>query len=169
MRLEKYHGLGNDFLVLLDLDDRQPVDESRVRALCDRHRGVGADGLMRVTAGPTMELWNADGSRAEMSGNGIRCLVLALVDAGLAPGPEVKVTTAAGVRRVTVEGDGRLSVDMGAAQFAAGTGTAALVDMGNPHAVLEVQDPYDHDLGREARAYPGLNLELVAAGPAPTS
>ena len=163
MRLEKYHGLGNDFLVLLDLDDRQPVDEATVRALCDRHRGVGADGLMRVTAGPTMELWNADGSRAEMSGNGIRCLVLALVDAGLVPGPEVKVATDAGVRRVTVEADGRLSVDMGAAQFAAGTGVAALVDMGNPHAVVEVQDPYDHDLAREARAYPGLNLELVVA------
>ena len=172
MRLEKYHGLGNDFLVLLDLDDRQPIDESTVRALCDRHRGVGADGLMRVTAGPTMELWNADGSRAEMSGNGIRCLVLALVDAGLAPGPEVKVATDAGVRRVNVEGDGRLSVDMGAAQFridrcVGGTGVAALVDMGNPHAVVEVQDPYDHDLAREARAYPGLNLELVAAGPGP--
>ncbi len=172
MRLEKYHGLGNDFLVLLDLDDRQPVDEATVRALCDRHRGVGADGLMRVTAGPTMELWNADGSRAEMSGNGIRCLVLALVDAGLVPGPEVKVATEAGMRRVTVEGDGRLSVDMGPAQFridrfGRGTGVAALVDMGNPHAVVEVQDPYDHDLAREARAYPGLNLELVAAGPGP--
>jgi diaminopimelate epimerase len=167
MRLEKYHGLGNDFLVLLDLDDRQPVDEATVRALCDRHRGVGADGLMRVTAGPTMELWNADGGRAEMSGNGIRCLVLALVDAGLASGPEVKVATDAGLRTVTVEGDGRLSVDMGPAQFAAGTGVAALVDMGNPHAVVEVQDPYDHDLAREARAYPGLNLELVAPGPGP--
>ena len=54
IRLEKYHGLGNDFLVLLDLGDRCPVEPAAVRALCDRHRGVGADGVIRVTPGPTM-------------------------------------------------------------------------------------------------------------------
>src|SRR5690606_15498015 len=49
MRLTKHHGLGNDFLVLLDLDGTQPIDEDIARAVCDRHRGVGADGLIRVT------------------------------------------------------------------------------------------------------------------------
>ena len=79
IRLEKYHGLGNDFLVFLDLGDRCPLDPGAVRALCDRHRGIGADGVIRVTPGPTRELYNADGSRAEMSGNGIGCLVQAAV------------------------------------------------------------------------------------------
>src|SRR5207248_7462585 len=80
MRLSKYHGLGNDFLVLVDLDGRHAgvVDGALAVRLCDRHRGVGADGLIRVSRGEgadvVMELWNADGSRAEMSGNGIRCL-----------------------------------------------------------------------------------------------
>src|SRR5919202_530617 len=101
----KHHGLGNDFLVLLDLDDRHPVDEELARAVCDRHRGVGADGVIRVTAAPpgrgadvTMHLRNADGSEAEMSGNGIRCLGQAVVDAGVVAGPSVAVATVAGMR-----------------------------------------------------------------------
>jgi len=167
MKLEKYHGLGNDFLVLLDLDGLHPVDGATARALCDRHRGVGADGLIRVTEGPTMELYNADGSRAEMSGNGIRCLALALVDAGLEAGPEIVVATDAGPRRVVVDGN-MAQVDMGTAAVEPGPGQSLLVDMGNPHAVIEVQDPDDVDLGREARRFGGeVNLEVVAAGPGP--
>jgi diaminopimelate epimerase len=168
LKLEKYHGLGNDFLVLLDLDDCHPVDGATARALCDRHTGVGADGLIRVTSGPTMELYNADGGRAEMSGNGIRCLALALVDAGLEAGPEITIATDAGQRRVVVVDRGTISVDMGVATVEPGPGQALLVDMGNPHAVVEVQDPDDIDLGREARRFGGdLNLEVVAAGPGP--
>ena len=88
MRLTKHHGLGNDFLVLLDLDGIHPVSAERAVALCDRRTGLGADGVLRVTAGTagadvTMELLNADGSRAEMSGNGIRCLTQAVLQAGL--------------------------------------------------------------------------------------
>ena len=69
MRLTKHHGLGNDFLVLLDLDGIRPVSPEAVVALCDRHTGIGADGLLRVTAGTdgadvTMTLLNADGSEA---------------------------------------------------------------------------------------------------------
>ena len=174
MKLEKYHGLGNDFLVLLDLDGLHLVDGATARALCDRHRGVGADGLIRVSAGPTMHLFNADGSRAEMSGNGIRCLALALVDAGLEPGPEITIATDAGPRRVVVGAgphdsgpDGRaISVDMGGATVEPGPGRSLLVDMGNPHAVIEVQDPYDVDLGREYRRLGvDVNVEVVAAGP----
>jgi len=173
LQLEKYHGLGNDFLVLLDLDGRHPVDGATARALCDRHRGVGADGLIRVTAGPTpghygMELYNADGGRAEMSGNGIRCLALALVDAGVEAGPEIVVATDAGPRRVRLGDTGRFSVEMGVATAEPGPGQSLLVDMGNPHAVVEVQDPDDCDLGREARRFGGqVNLELVSTGPGP--
>ena len=83
MRLTKHHGLGNDFLVLLDLEGTQPVTPELAVALCDRRTGVGADGLIRVTAGQgeadvAMLLLNADGSEAEMSGNGIRCLAQAV-------------------------------------------------------------------------------------------
>ena len=87
MRLTKHHGLGNDFLVLLDLDDSHPVSPEMAVALCDRRTGLGADGLLRATPGTrgadvTMELFNADGSVAEMSGNGVRCLAQAVFQSG---------------------------------------------------------------------------------------
>jgi len=109
LTLTKHHGLGNDFLVLIDLDGAHPVDEALARALCDRHRGVGADGVIRVSGGPadgsaelTFELRNADGSPAEMSGNGMRCLAQAALSAGIVEGPVFSVATPAGSRRVTV-------------------------------------------------------------------
>ena len=139
MRLTKHHGLGNDFLVLLDRSGDQPVDGELARAVCDRYRGIGADGLIRAfppapseaaDAEPpdaVMELLNADGSRAEMSGNGIRCLVQALVlDGWVEPkvdGPtQVAVRTDAGLRTVVVHREidattHLLSVDMGPVRF----------------------------------------------------
>jgi diaminopimelate epimerase len=123
LHLTKHHGAGNDFLVLLDLDDRRPVDAAEVRALCDRRRGVGADGVLRAVppaAGARigMELHNADGGRAEMSGNGIRCLVQAAVDAGVVAAGAVVVSTDAGNRTVDFHpgdapGVASASVDMG--------------------------------------------------------
>src|SRR5437016_8463666 len=103
LRLTKHHGQGNDFLVLLDPDGRQPLDATTARFLCDRRRGVGADGVIRATlVGPgddgaalDMELRNADGGIAEMSGNGVRCLAQAAVDAGLASPPTFVVRTLA--------------------------------------------------------------------------
>ncbi|HEV3495746.1 MAG TPA: diaminopimelate epimerase, partial [Actinomycetes bacterium] len=164
MRFEKYHGLGNDFLVLLDLGDKCPVDAAAVRALCDRHRGVGADGIVRVTPGPTMELFNADGSRAEMSGNGIRCLAMAMVDAGLS-GPDMVVHTDAGPRRVTVDDDGWASVDMGMAKIDAKDVGLAFVDMGNPHTVVEVEDLTRLRIATRAAEWTGRNVEFVVTGP----
>lgn len=193
MRLTKHHGLGNDFLVLLDLDGSQPVEPSDAVALCDRRTGLGADGLLRVTAGTegadvTMELVNADGSPAEMSGNGVRCLAQAVFQAGIAKPPVLRVATAAGLRTVTVIAqlgphDHRMSVEMGAAKV---VGTepewvggdvleATRVDVGNPHIVLR----WAHAAlpGREglielgARidgAIPGgANVEIIVPGVAP--
>lgn len=154
MRLTKHHGLGNDFLVLLDLDGIHPVSPEQAVALCDRHTGIGADGLLRVTAGRdgadvTMRLLNADGSRAEMSGNGIRCLAQAVFQAGLATPPVLTVATDAGVRKVAVlERTGprshRLSAEMGPAKITEDRAEwvvgdvlrAVHVDVGNPHIVL---------------------------------
>ena len=193
MRLTKHHGLGNDFLVLLDPDASHPLDADVARALCDRHRGVGADGLIRATAAPgsgaptRMELRNADGSRAEMSGNGIRCLAQALLLADPALGPTIPIATDAGLRTVTVhdridEVTHSLSVAMGVAhiggdapEWEGGAVTRALlVDIGNPHVVLDVSaagpgalDAVDLvALGEtvNAKIPGGANVHLLAAG-----
>jgi len=163
LTLTKHHGLGNDFLILLDPDGRHAVDGTTARALCDRHRGVGADGLIRSTLAtdgtPTMELFNADGSPAEMSGNGISCLAQALVQAGVVAGPEVAIVTAAGPRTVHYA-DGQATVAMGEALVKpAGDGLA--VDVGNPHLVLRDDGQDLVELGRQR---PDVNVELIAAG-----
>lgn len=189
MRLTKHHALGNDFLVLLDRDDASPIDEDMARAVCDRHRGVGADGLIRVTQGThnrfRMELRNEDGTRAEMSGNGISCLAQAIVLAGHAPEGVVPVDTDAGERIVTVvdtpqSGGHWMRVAMGTPLITGALAEwederilrAAGVDVGNPHVVCHVADPDDMpDLvafGERVNASTpgGTNVELVTTGDA---
>jgi diaminopimelate epimerase len=165
LRLTKHHGTGNDFLVLLTALDGPVLPADQVRALCDRHRGVGADGLIvgrPGIGGPggdgadiEMLLFNADGTEAEMSGNGIRCLVQAAVMAGMVREGVVKVETAAGRRTVvfrTVDpGLGFAEVEMGEARVIGdlaldrppvslagehAVSRACTVDVGNPHVVL---------------------------------
>ena len=193
MRLTKHHGLGNDFLVLLDLDGTRPVSAEDARALCDRRTGVGADGLLRATAGTngadvTMELLNADGSPAEMSGNGIRCLAQAVLQAGLAEPPVLSVATAAGLRAVRVLSrpdarTHRMSVDMGQAKVVGPEPEwvegdvidATRVDLGNPHVVLRwgaaTLPPRDElvAIGSriDASTPGGANVELVVPGATP--
>jgi len=102
--LTKHHGTGNDFLVLCDGSPGGGLDPTAAALLCDRRRGFGADGLLRATPSALpgvvarMELWNADGSPAEMSGNGIRCFAQALVRAGWAKPGVLVVETGAGPR-----------------------------------------------------------------------
>ena len=185
LRLTKHHALGNDFLVLLDAAGAQPVDAALARRLCDRHRGVGADGLIRVHPGRpgadvAMELYNADGGSAEMSGNGIRCLAQAVVVSGMVPGPAVAVATAAGLRRAVVRVGPLPSVaDVAAEMGLAKAGPqvegplgrpARPVDMGNPHLVVLVTDPAAVDVARvgpevEAGFAAGINVEFVAPVP----
>ena len=168
MRLEKYQGLGNDFLILLDDAGTQAIDEAAARALCDRHVGVGADGVIRATkadpatgAQVAMALRNADGTPAETSGNGLRCLARAVVDAGWCAGPDVAILTDAGLRRLRLDGD-QISVDMGPAKVDGGNGQGTLVDMGNPHLVIVVDDPATVDLSALGRRHPDLNVEVIA-------
>jgi diaminopimelate epimerase len=188
--MAKYHGIGNDFLVLLDPGSSVALDAVTARRWCDRHRGIGADGVIRVRPAPAgsdavlcFELWNADGSEAEMSGNGMRCLAHAALDAGLVPPDEpFGVLTPAGRREVTIrrtgEGTvwagvkmGRAVVDQGGAQCNVGHGHL-LVDMGNPHLVVAGPDPTTVDVGvlgpeLEAGAPAGRNVEFVTLGPGP--
>jgi diaminopimelate epimerase len=194
LSVSKYHGLGNDFLILLDLDDASPIDADLARALCDRHRGIGADGLIRATrpadasATLTFELRNADGSPAEMSGNGMRCLAQAALDAGVvAAGHPFVVATAAGPRTVHVSrrdgGAGSVaawaSVEMGRAAIEGGDGERCnvghgqlRVNLGNPHLVVLGPDPDVVAVGElgpalEASVPGGQNVEFVALGPGP--
>lgn len=102
MTLVKTHAFGNDFLLVEASALAADRDESAVaRAVCDRHTGVGADGLLIFTSGsssalPSMRLLNADGSRSEISGNGLRCLAAWLAHAGV--GPSIDIATDAGVK-----------------------------------------------------------------------
>lgn len=169
LTLTKHHGLGNDFLVLLDAAGDTPITAELARALCDRHTGVGADGLIRATSGrpevdAVFELRNADGSPAEMSGNGMRCMAQAMVDAGFVTGSTLAVATAAGVRRVVVEpetapGLRQVRVDMGPAKVEDHP-SGTVVDMGNPHVVILDQD-CSCDLEVLGRENPDRNVELV--------
>jgi diaminopimelate epimerase len=185
LELTKHEGAGNDFLVLIDVDDTAPMDGPTVVALCDRSRGVGADGVIRVGPGRhgtdlSMELRNADGGPAEMSGNGMRCLAQAAVDAGLVAPPRFTVATVAGLRTVDFErrtpaGHDWAAVDMGPARLGpepATGGRARYVDVGNPHLVIWADDPAEVDVARLgpqlSAAHPGgLNVEWIAAGPGP--
>jgi diaminopimelate epimerase len=166
MRFAKYHGAGNDFLLVEDLEDRLVLTPELTAAMCDRFRGAGADGVIRLTRGRAapfaMELWNADGGRAETSGNGMRCLARFLLDRGLTTDEVIEVDTAAGVKRIEVAmQNGEMTgarVDMGPPGLTRGeipmagpagerfvdrpfpdAGAeyrAAAVSMGNPHLVL---------------------------------
>jgi diaminopimelate epimerase len=150
-RFTKYEGLGNDFLVV-DAADDSAFGAERVARLCDRHFGVGADGVLLVTpptslgARATMVVLNADGSRPEMCGNGLRCVALHLAAQDRARGVSFIVDTDAGPRLVAVEREERrasVSVGMGRGLPESDSSHAfrgqnlnfLRISMGNPHAI----------------------------------
>jgi diaminopimelate epimerase len=179
LRIWKYHGTGNDFVLIEDVADRVSIDEDLARRLCDRRFGVGADGVIRVAPAEDADFFmdhrNADGSLAQMCGNGIRCLGKLVFDRGLTDRSELDVGTRSGVKHLSLHvGSGsveRVTVGMGRARFEVGalpmegepTSTfvgepfevdgrsykATAVSMGNPHLVLFVEeDPDDVDVAR---------------------
>ena len=167
LRVWKYQGTGNDFVMTYDPDGERPLREEEVRALCDRRFGVGADGAIRVAfdhdGTPFMDYRNADGSLAEMCGNGLRCVATFLRDVHGLEEDAVEVRTRAGVRRAELLDDGRVRVDMGEPNFTKAaipmrgpawetflreqidlgggvTLTASAMSMGNPHLVLLLEE-----------------------------
>jgi diaminopimelate epimerase len=165
----KMQGLGNDFVVLEGPVDVSPED---VVALCDRRFGVGADGVLVVTRGDPVRMgyWNADGSAAEMCGNGLRCIARYAYDKGWAADRNFAVQTPIGIRGVRVLED-RVEAAMGRPSLDGATtidgADYRLVDMGNPHAVSFVDDPARVDvvsLGRALQAHfpAGVNVEFVS-------
>ncbi|MEB3174445.1 MAG: diaminopimelate epimerase [Cyanobacteriota bacterium] len=167
----KYHGLGNDFILIDNRHSPQPcLDSDAAARLCDRHFGVGADGVIFALPGQgeadyTMRIYNADGSEPEMCGNGIRCLAqfLADLEGETAVGKQYKIHTLAGLIIPRLVGAGQIRVDMGPPylsperipttlapgedavvnQTLTVTGKNWLVtcvSMGNPHCVIFVED-----------------------------
>lgn len=191
MHLTKHHGLGNDFLVTFV--DEVPTDAPDLAVeLCDRRTGIGADGLIfGVDNGsvPVMTLFNNDGSTAEISGNGLRCFVQAVAMRRGVTELEIEVDTAAGRRACELEATDVASVayastDMGevtvgdspdSPEFLSEvTGLPAvhrwaLGAVGNPHVVIEVDDPTAVDLAHvgpqiEEHFPHGVNAHFVSAG-----
>lgn len=196
LTLTKHHGLGNDFLVVFEpgVDDLAAL----ARKLCDRRRGIGADGLLVGTAVPgahdaaasspesavTMVLYNADGSRAEMSGNGIRCFAQAFSrrsGGSLAP---ITVYTDAGSRRVELAANGSADTVLATVDMGPVTALEEPADwhalecnphrpvmhlsLGNPHSVVGVDDVHEVDLVLLGSKVPYVNLEIVQAGETPS-
>ena len=163
MRFWKYQGIGNDFVLLDGTDGKLAIDADWCRRICDRHYGVGADGVLYVMPGEstdiTMRIINADGSEAEMCGNGIRCVAKHAYDFGIVRKESFSIHTLAGDLKAEVKVEGgkarTVRIDMGApildgrsvpidhdGRFigqpfeAAGTRfVASAVSMGNPHFV----------------------------------
>jgi diaminopimelate epimerase len=184
LAFSKYEGAGNDFVVVADLADERDIDERAARALCDRRTGIGADGTIRVTRDGgafRMDHRNADGSRAGMCGNGIRCVGKLLHDRGMLDAMEIEIATSAGRRRLWLHEHGgevdSVTVGMGLPRFqrheipmrgpawetVAGarvslgetTFTATALSFGNPHLVLFC----DEDPDRYHVAHIGPALE----------
>ena len=197
----KGHGTGNDFVIIADPDGALELTAEQVAVLCDRHFGIGADGILRVVRSTAiaegraaldeepdaewfMDYRNADGSIAEMCGNGIRVFVHYLVRSGLAtiePGSTLPIGTRAGVRDVTRSETG-YQVDLGAWRLSgddplvtteglAVTRPGLGVDVGNPHVVVALASDAELaslELHRapelEPRLPAGANVEFVVPG-----
>ncbi|TDJ31293.1 MAG: diaminopimelate epimerase [Gammaproteobacteria bacterium] len=166
LRFCKMHGLGNDFVVVNGLDDPMELEWEQIRRLADRRLGVGCDQLLIVTrsngsdADFAYRIYNADGGEVEQCGNGARCVALFLRDRGLVDGGTISIDTAAGILEMGWEDDGRIRVNMGEPVFEPAripfqTDRRAVdyelevnqriqkigvVSIGNPHAVLRVDD-----------------------------
>jgi len=190
----KGHGTGNDFVIIPDVDGALALTDDQVAALCDRRFGIGADGILRVVRSAAlpegahtpdaewfMDYRNADGSAAEMCGNGIRVYAKYLVDAGLITldaGDTVRIGTRAGVKTLT-RADNGFEVDLGVWQAgdadvlvrARGLDVARPgqgIDVGNPHVVVALSSAAELD-GLDLTVQPhldpappaGANIEFV--------
>ena len=193
MKFSKYHGIGNDFVMLADPEDRLELTPDMARALCDRRFGVGGDGAIRVAPGTqggdfVMDYINSDGSPSEMCGNGIRCVAIFAQDQGLTDKDTLKIETGAGLKTVEVVGPSLVRVDMGPpifrpsevpvqwegddalhAKIDLGSNMieASILSMGNPHAVLFVENepvdslPFGPTIEKHKMFPNGTNVEFA--------
>lgn len=183
MKFLKAHATENDFVVLIDVDDQLDVTPEQVAFLCDRRAGVGGDGLLRVVrrGGAEEGVWfmdyrNADGSVAEMCGNGIRAFAHVLVAEGLEEADEFDVDTRAGVKRIRMisadSAEAIVSVGMGRVAVT-GVSTAAMgqrqfagigVDVGNPHLACVIPGLTPEALAQMEFVSPQFDPEFFPQG-----
>ena len=193
VRFVKGHGTGNDFVIIPDLDGRLDLTDDDVRFLCDRRFGIGADGVLRVVrtehvlpaddpmraADFFMDYRNADGSFAEMCGNGARVFVRYLDATGLFTDEECVFATRGGLRTATMNRDLSVTIDMGPAGLEQPTEVphvrvgvhvwdAVPIHLPNPHAVVFVEDVaqagdlHQAPVVEPPTAFPdGVNVEFV--------
>lgn len=177
IKFTKYHGLGNDFILIDNRSSSDPlITPEQAAILCDRHFGIGADGVIFALPGTegsdyTMRIFNSDSSESEMCGNGIRCLAKFVVDLeGKTQPTTYTIQTLAGVMKPELIADGNITVDMGLPRLLAeeipttlgDVGTkiievplgvagrswlATCVGMGNPHCIVFVEDVQSIDIG----------------------
>jgi len=171
LKFTKMQGIGNDFVVIDGIRQRTEINAQLVRRFADRHFGIGCDQVLLVEppqrddADFRYRIWNSDGGEVEQCGNGARCFVRFVHDAGLTKKKEIRVETLSGVIVPRLEADGQVTVDMGTPEFEPervpfdGHGLApvqggkrwpievagrvlevAVLSMGNPHAVQTVAD-----------------------------
>ncbi|MEC4983686.1 MAG: diaminopimelate epimerase [Oscillatoria sp. PMC 1068.18] len=171
IQISKYHGLGNDFILLDNRHSSQPlVTQEQAIEMCDRHFGIGADGVIFALPGQdgtdyTMRIFNSDGSEPEMCGNGIRCLAkfIAELEGNTQPGKSYQIHTLGGVMVPQLTDAGQVTVDMGtpkliaekiptticppddkvinqSLEVAGDTWTVTCVSMGNPHCITFVDN-----------------------------
>lgn len=194
IRFAKMHGLGNDFVLIENMSRRIVLSPERIRQLADRRRGIGCDQLLLVEpatalgADFAMRILNADGSEAEQCGNGVRCCTVFVRERGLISSSEMTIATAGGLVRSHLRSLDQIAVDMGVPRFepyeipflahelapsyslAVGGDvmTIGAVSMGNPHAVLVVEDvgtAIVPTLGRSIQRHPrfprGVNVGFM--------
>jgi diaminopimelate epimerase len=170
MKFTKMHGIGNDYVYVSTFDQKAPADPSALAVkISDRHFGIGSDGLILISpserADATMRMFNADGSESEMCGNGVRCVAKYVYDRGIARKQRVRIETGRGVLTLDIEAEDdrarRVKVDMGTPILQGSdipttlpgdppievpvtvnghTLKVTAVSMGNPHAVVFVDD-----------------------------
>ena len=174
------HGTENDFVLIYDPDNQITITAEQIARMCNRETGIGADGMIRMVKENNqwfMDYRNSDGSLAEMCGNGIRVMARYLVDNGHQPSGIFRINTRAGMKFVQVPDEGDITVNMGQVQEVYGEITATAnghtwsgynIDVGNPHAVVFVDDINDvGDLKTPPHVEPedeypdGVNVEFV--------
>jgi diaminopimelate epimerase len=166
IKFSKMHGLGNDFVLIENISRKLVLSPEKIRQLAHRRTGIGCDQLLLVEpvidpgADFAMRIFNADGSEAEQCGNGVRCFTIFVCDLGLISTTEMTIVTAGGLVRSRLESSDEVSVSMGVPRFepieipflaerrapaysltvGGELVTIGAVSMGNPHAVLRVDD-----------------------------
>ena len=181
----KYQGAGNDFIMIDNLDLSFFIDAQKIKLLCDRHFGIGADGLILLESSDKadcfMNYYNADGTLAEMCGNGVRCTAKFFIEQTKSKKNKIKelsIDTRAGIKKVICNKDGSFSVNMGAPMFShidfpksslvLENISLNFVSMGNPHAVGFVKNVSEIDISQigpkienDFRFPNKINMELV--------